>query len=91
MKHSLVILAAAALLGGCATQGKFDNVLTTTLPSVAADVKPRAFLNSTYMGLSIGAELREQDAQALAELLRIKAQHDFLLRLLMQQQAGRSQ
>lgn len=77
---TIITLIVAALLTGCGTlDGKLDNVLTVTL---APDAKPRAFLNSTYFGLSFGAELRDVDAQALADLVRIRSEHGFILRWL---------
>lgn len=80
-------LVISLLLAGCGTAGKLDNVLTLTL----ADSKPRAFLNSTYWSLSIGAELREQDAQALADLLQARQERDLLLRWVQSQQAAGAQ
>lgn len=82
---SLVITLLCMLvltLTGCAAgpmfKGELDNVLTVTL----ADGKPRAFANSTWWRLSIGAELREEDAKALADLIRTRYEHEMLLRWL---------
>lgn len=74
--RALALIAAALALSGCSTVGKFDNVLVI---SVTGD---RAFVSSLYGPIGITAELREADAQALAEMARardliatLRAQH----------------
>lgn len=79
MTARLAVVALALLLGGCSTVGKFDNVLTVTLPGTP----PRAFGNSTYGGFSMGLELRKEDAERLQEMIRAMAEYQLLLRMLV--------
>lgn len=74
-----LLLAIAAMSAGCSTVGKFDNVLTVTLPGTP----PRAFGNSTYGGFSMGLELRKEDAERLQEMIRAMAEYQMLLRMLV--------
>lgn len=62
----MAILAAALALAGCSTVGKFDNVLVVSLTG------DRAFVSSLYGPIGITAELRQADAQALAEMARAR-------------------
>lgn len=71
----IITLVLAALLGGCSTAGKFDNVLSFTLPGTPA----RAFTNSTYAGFSLGTELRKEDAERLQEMVRQVMEYQLLL------------
>lgn len=58
MRAVLVLLAAAALLAGCA----FDNLLLTSLNG------DRAFVRVAYRDIGFTVELRESDARQLQQM-----------------------